>query len=143
MTELTDWLRREAVSDNEWGLFDEAARHNEAAELIERLSEDNAELREAVQSAHERADYWTEQAAVFVGERDRLQAIVDRLPKTANGVPVVPNMRIWPFFEIEDEQGAVVCLCAHDGPTGEMLVDGDTMNVGKCYSTREAAVAAR
>ena len=92
---------------------------------------------------HARRPTLAERVQAALDERDRLQAIVDRLPKTADGVPVVPGMQIWPFFEIEDEQGAVVCLCAHDGPTGEMLVDGDTMNVGKCYSTRDAAVAAR
>jgi uncharacterized coiled-coil DUF342 family protein len=44
-----------------------------AIDEIKRLREENTALREAVQSAHERADYWTEQAAGYVAERDRLQ----------------------------------------------------------------------
>jgi hypothetical protein len=102
-----------------------------AIEEIDRLREENTALRAAVQSAHERADHWTEQAAGFVGERDRLQAIVDRLPKTADGVPVVPGQ----FIYASDGKAVMMLRYAEN--------DGRMAYPEVCYSTREAAVAAR
>jgi len=75
---------------------------------------------------------------------ERLRAIVEKLPKTADGVPVVPGMVIWPPEFIEDEQGATVKIIARDNLTGDMLEHGTSLLwIGKCYSTREAAEAAR
>lgn len=39
MSELTNWLRTQAASDVIDGMFDSAARHNEAAAEIDRLNE--------------------------------------------------------------------------------------------------------
>ena len=35
------------------------------------------------------------EAEEVLAEIERLKAIVDKLPKTADGVPVVPGMRVW------------------------------------------------
>ena len=35
------------------------------------------------------------QAVQAIAEINRLRAIVDKLPKTADGVPVVPGMEVW------------------------------------------------
>ena len=73
------------------------------------------------------------------GERERLQAIVDKLPKTADGVPAVPGMRVF----------------RHVWPTtlGEQVLEVDGQNrvrldgqpymydAGDVSSTREAAEA--
>jgi hypothetical protein len=62
---------------------------------------------------------------------DRLQAIVDRLPKTADGVPIAPGASVWAWM----------------GDAG--IVETEIQRVGKggwfdaCYSTREAAEKAR
>jgi hypothetical protein len=60
-----------------------------------------------------------------------LQATVDRLPKTADGVPVVPGMNV---FYLDDEE---VCSA---GPI--MLDLPKWLAVGDCYSTQAAAEAA-
>lgn len=65
-------------------------------------------------------------------EIERLRAIVGRLPKTSDGVPVLPGDRMF-------------CRCGM-GPAKEVLVPPqapiDSVFPG-CYSTREAAEAAR
>lgn len=77
-------------------------------------------------------------------EIDRLQAIIDKLPKTADGVPVTPGMAIWPKLEffVPNEQGGTVVLCIVDTETGERIMPYDGAagwQPEKCYSTREAA----
>lgn len=63
-------------------------------------------------------------------DRDRLQAIVDRLPKTADGVPIYPGMTVFARLR-----------CA--------VTEVDVPKVGcggvyaQCYSTRDAAEKAR
>ena len=78
-----------------------------------------------------------EDAAVEIG---RLRAIVDKLPKTANGVPVVPGMKLW---------DANVSLAPY-GPIDVVMAgnDGDyyqphEWDWDNCYSTKEAAEAAK
>lgn len=64
-------------------------------------------------------------------EIERLRAIVDRLPKTADGVPIYPGMTVWaliPGLEISDAEVQVVGI-------------GGVWRY--CYSTREAAEKAR
>jgi hypothetical protein len=79
----------------------------------------------------------------MVDEIIRLQTIVDKLPKTADGVPVVPGMILWPGIFIPDEQGARIGWYATDLATGDRIHQGeDTLRIGKCYSTREAAETA-
>lgn len=71
-----------------------------------------------------------ERAAV---EIERLQAIVDRLPKTADGVPVAFHQELW-YFDRDS-----------DNPI--RLMHTRTLSYWKivesCYSTREAAESAR
>lgn len=78
-----------------------------------------------------------EQARKFRAERDALQAVVDKLPKTADGVVVVPRMTLYTrdgelshgFTAGIDALGIVVDQWDHE-------VDAPF------YSTREAAEAA-
>jgi len=70
-------------------------------------------------------------------EIERLQAIIDKLPKTADGVPVVPGMTVY-----YRGMGGVVQT------TNEMCVNaikaanGFILNPSGCYSTQVAADAA-
>ena len=68
------------------------------------------------------------------------QAVVDKLPKTVDGVPIVPGMTVWPRGDlfIGDEQGAVVKLILWDDLSGEVELDAR-----HCYSTEAAALAAK
>ena len=77
-----------------------------------------------------------------LAEIERLRAIVDRLPTTADGVPVVPGMRLWTSynsgrdvsgFEVNSD-GNLTCLHFRDG--------GFDRCVWAHYSSREAADAA-
>ncbi len=62
---------------------------------------------------------------------EKLQAIVHRLPKTADGVPIYPGMTVWALI------------------AGREISDAEVQAVGiggvwrYCYSTREAAEKAR
>lgn len=79
-------------------------------------------------------------------ENERLRAIVDRLPKTADGVPVGPGSVVWgcsPHFLPPTgehvREGAVV-----DKSDWAVCLDGGAIvALDRCYSTREAANAAR
>ena len=70
-------------------------------------------------------------------EIERLTAIIDKLPKTADGVPVVPGMTVY-----YRGMGGVVQT------TNEMCVNaikaanGFILNPSGCYSTQVAADAA-
>jgi len=65
-------------------------------------------------------------------EIERLQAIVDELPKTADGVPVVPGMAVY-RRDIGQAHVSVFSM-------GEVhFSGGPTTHVDSCYSTREAA----
>jgi len=93
-------------------------------------------------------------------EIDRLQAIVDRLPKTADGIPVTPGMKVWhcanrhygphagKLFEsegIDARMPSPYCLgehCYSDGCQGDDG-GGRTWRFEDCYSTRQAAEKAR
>jgi hypothetical protein len=73
-------------------------------------------------------------------EIERLLAIVAKLPKTADGVPVVPGMRVWWVCNRAIWAGTV------DGVTCDQVWlipdEGEhwgTWSPSDCYSTREAA----
>jgi len=71
-------------------------------------------------------------------EITRLRAIVDKQPKTADGVVVFEGMKVWSNqgqTTIEDEISTVVL---HDAGEYSFL----EVNYPKYYSTREAASAA-
>lgn len=77
-------------------------------------------------------------------EITRLQAIVDKLPKTADGVPVVPGMDVW-----VDPNSPHCCLVAHVRSDKAIAINfhGNpyaTIQTNKdAFSCREAAEAAR
>lgn len=63
--------------------------------------------------------------AALTAERDRLAAVVERLPRTADGVPVTPGMLVYSEF------GSVALSAGPFGPFDHL------------YSTRAAAEAAQ
>ena len=81
-----------------------------------------------------------------LNEIDRLDAELTRLqsalPKTADGVTVVPGMKIYPrrpLPEVVDDHG-IIEIGMYDPATKSHNVHGcDEVRVGLCYSTREAA----
>lgn len=88
-----------------------------------------------------------ERAEQAEAERDRLAGVVERLPKTADGVPVVPGQLIWPtadYWIDGDDDGTPLkyrlYVVDHDG---SVLTEEDELSVSKCYSTRAAAEAAK
>ena len=100
---------------------------------------------------HETPACIARQLAKANAENDRLQAIVDKLPKTADGVPVAPGMTVyfcrdgsphivgafheWSSDPDEYEVGdAVPCWNEEKRYSARCL--------GDCYSTRKAAEAA-
>jgi hypothetical protein len=86
-------------------------------------------------------------------EVKRLQAIVDKLPKTADGVPVVPGMNCYfrshPHGTTHKDAGVVCVTLSYDGDNYEaFLRDGNgdewwAILPEEVYSTREAAQAAK
>ncbi len=80
----------------------------------------------------------------------RLQAIVDKLPKTMDGVPVIFGDFVWKKRGGEMLTGTIgsdcelgrsmVDVCNADLPTADNDV---TLEISECYSTREAAEAAQ
>ena len=92
------------------------------------------ELRQEVRRLREELD------EAMAADNERLQAIVDRLPKTKDGVSVIPYVSVvWanPMYfghvipKHVNDDGAI-WLCGNGGPP-----------VSQCYSTPEAAEAAR
>ncbi len=65
-----------------------------------------------------------------------LQAVVDKLPKTADGVPIVPQMQIWYRFNDTIHEDMVLGLTA-EVAWSHLIAWND------CYSAREAAEAAK
>ncbi len=86
-------------------------------------------------------------------ENERLRAVVDKLPHTADGVPVVPGMKLYPLHPVDwidegedkdEEDHGVVTVALRDAATGEHLIHGyDGFRVGMNYSTPAAAEAAK
>jgi len=63
-------------------------------------------------------------------EIERLRAVVDKLPRTADGVPVVPGLdTVWITWSEEAKQTLCTWRLMH-------------LRGHRCYSTREAAEAA-
>jgi len=75
-------------------------------------------------------------------ELAELRDITERLPVTADGVPVVPGMRV---FMVVDSQ--ILCRCVHNDQVESgfastcpsTLKASVSRHVKYCYSTREAA----
>jgi hypothetical protein len=90
---------------------------------------------------------------------ERLQAIVDKLPKTADGVTIVPRMTVYWMYSTARSGGTEQCstsgrvryvetMAPEDYPRNMFLypIEVETDNgrpyLQDCYSTREAAEAA-
>ncbi len=92
-------------------------------------------------------------------EIERLQAIVGKLPKTADGVPVVPGMRVYWLYPTERSGGNEFCCARACVRYVESMAPSDCRSMfcfpilvetdnGKpalrdCYSTKAAAEAAK
>lgn len=73
----------------------------------------------------------------------RLQAVVDKLPKTADGVSVVPGMKVWVRWRTPE--GTIVRQWETYTMSPFGAGDGDRLhwNYAQCYSTEAAARAAK
>ncbi len=73
-----------------------------------------------------------------------LEAIVAKLPKTADGIPITPGMVVW---EIINYPVGTHCIdnAIVSGEEVVILVDAETdvVRASECYSTREAAEASK
>ena len=81
--------------------------------------------------------------AALTAERDRLQAIVDRLPKTADGVVITPGTMV---YDHTGEVGFRVATYGGDNGHGGCLwyaTYGGIVAYEPVYSTREAAEQAK
>ena len=75
-------------------------------------------------------------------EVSALGDIVDKLPKTADGVAIVPGMIIWPQHMLDDELGARTHIGIVDLNIGDEHLDRD-IKLETCYSTKKAAEKAK
>jgi hypothetical protein len=85
-----------------------------------------------------------EQAADLIEQQ---AATLAKLEKTADGVPVVPGVRLHPMYPLDAEYDvedgddyATAELCYRENLSGDVL--HDELDPSKCYSTRAAAEAA-
>ncbi len=97
---------------------------------------------------------WLQEKDVVMGDQGErivaLEAIVDKLPKTADGVPVVPGMDVWCKDAVSHPRSTVGCYQWHvKNVDFRGLISGTFHNVSEgphdasaCYSTRQAAEAA-
>lgn len=79
--------------------------------------------------------------AALRAEIARLQAVVDKLPKTADLVPIVPGMKLW----MPGRCGPATATLRGQFEAYPIYAEGWGMNVagGAVYSTREAADVAK
>lgn len=90
---------------------------------------------------HDSCPYCTQiRLAARDAEIDRLRAIVDRLPTTADGVPVTPGMQVWDR-EYGERHYAWHFLRIEHG-IGIASKSVGVVILSECYSIREAAQAA-
>lgn len=78
----------------------------------------------------------------LLAEIARLQPIVDKLSKTADGVPMFPGMEVWTAFDFQKRivQGRVDCNFPYMRAIGEPSESSWGRDI---YSTREAAILAQ
>lgn len=87
------------------------------------------------------------QLALAEKEIKRLSAIVEQLPKTADGVPVVPGMKLYPLHPIprlDEPDHGVAEIGLYDPVNQDFHRHGtDDFRVGLCYSSPGEAGRAR
>ena len=81
-----------------------------------------------------------ETALEMCEEIERLTAIVERLPRTADGVPIMPDSDT--VFAI-NQFGEIFTTIIVRNPVGWIVRGNRHINASKTYSTREAAEKAR
>jgi len=111
-------------------------------------------MKRSVEEIRENMDYVgcdNATALEMCDEIDRLQAIVDRLPKTADGVPVTPGMIVWIWSKVETPKPSPIrekrlLYSYHDWcdvQTGYVSATRKSVPLCSVYSTHEAAEKAR
>jgi hypothetical protein len=134
-----------------------------AAELNSRLEAERDEARHALAQCKYQSEKRKEMLLRVARERNALraelaterarreaaEAVVAKLPKTVDGVPIVPGIRLFPRAdcELENEQGALVVeyagiIIQDSVPSEYGNEELDVEEAGACFSTREAAQAA-
>jgi hypothetical protein len=83
--------------------------------------------------------------AKLTAERDRLAGVVAKLPVTVDGVPVVPGMTVWQIDPsgFINSPGSMTGPDPNPQPWSVIWHGGGHILSMPCYSTREAAEAAR
>jgi len=96
-------------------------------------------------SAHERHQHTVGGLHCLEAQLATANAVIEKLPKTANGVTAVPGMKLYPLHPIpdtEDDHG-IVTIGVYDPETMEHHVHGyNDFRVGLNYSTPQAAAEA-
>ena len=121
-----------------WGLV-ASGEHGEDWDVSPTLSaalDEIERLRSSLRSLTLDCESWRETAG-------RLQETVDRLRKTEDGVPILPGDTVWDDGERRMVTVVVIRLPRLLTPSRELEVFTDFPTIGKLFSTREAAEAAR
>lgn len=119
MSDFVGFLREEARNASTGGYLAESKQLDKCADELKRLR-DVAKRREA--------------------KLDRLQAIVEKLPNTADGVRVVPGMTVWCNGTMQYDNEALLDMRASKQRVVMDIEGGFFM--GQSYSTQAAAQAA-
>lgn len=87
-----------------------------------------------------------ERIAQLEAENAKLREVVEKLPRTADGVVAVPGTRLYPLYPVLPEDGhpdfedaARLEMCITDPLSGEFIREYDGLLIDTCYSTHEAA----
>lgn len=104
---------------------------------------------ELIKFLKEKSQYQSDGASVnylrLIDEIERLSAIVEKLPKTADGVPVVPGMELfWTGDGFSEEKRQQVQSGLVRGVFGNNVnIGGSAFSPHSRYSTRELAETAK
>ncbi len=159
--ELCDKAYTVARSQRDWKST--GKYYPDYADLTDELARRLAEL----QARHEPCDHyeagqdaeirhWQARAETLQKENKSLleraeaaEAVVAKLPKTADGVAVVPGDRVYPLHPLSEgldpEEAAdiddflTIVLAGRGNECGEHYIEGDGLDIKTNYSTREAA----
>ncbi len=123
----------------------ELLQHKLEGERGHRIA-DNRELRAEIAQLHlelaqgkyresTACGYCSHSGVLMLAEIERLQAIVDTLPKTADGVVIVPGATVW---QVETSNAGRTWQIT-DRQTDPDIWPFSGWCKGRCYSTREAA----
>lgn len=121
------------VQETHWKLDATANRFYSDEEILDLFPDDGSSICNALLRRAQAAD----------AEVDRLRGIVDKLPKTADGVTVVPRMDV--FYPSRQELIRIIDPLHWNAvyiPSGGCQLNRQQVGPTECYSTREAAEAA-